>query len=458
MSRGSSEWRSGGLQIRCGVLGVVLSRWLVRFRPSVTVPGVVEPGHPRGVTVARVRRTRLLILRCPRAVEPIRLNNKIRWRVGANRVEVDAAIWHSKRMRVLNYEWSADESGVRVRDVRPAAVSQARELLVRSGEDHAVELARTGTDLSLLRRLNVMTAKGLLTNAGVIAFVGPGWPCLDYIRRSHTGGDSLSRIRRTGRSLLEELAEVFQAVDANTATVHLFRGLVSSQHREIPTPGSRSHSQRGRSQGMGCRGTNRSRTHRAPVEGNQSRGFYGGVTAENIITHPSTSRNRALSELLATLRVAERKGVGVDRMITDMVGVGHPAPRIEEISGPYVRTSLVGDDLDSSWITWLQSLDPSNEAEDLNSLLILRHLVDIGWIAPPPGAARLIQDTVEVAKGALSKLARAKFDRGPLMVPTEGPRRGRNRLAPSTGRRALSARHGRRGIAASFLAKSRSIG
>ena len=77
-----------------------------------------------------------------------------------------------------------------------------------------------------MRRLNVVSPGGRLTNAGVIAFVGRGDPGLDYVRRAQAGGDSLSRLRRPDRSLIEELIEVFQAVDANTPTIHVQRGLV----------------------------------------------------------------------------------------------------------------------------------------------------------------------------------------------------------------------------------------
>ena len=71
-------------------------------------------------------------------------------------------------------------------------------------------------------------------------------------------------------------------------------------------------------------------------------GFIGGVTPENIITHPSAPRHRALAMLLAKLRIAEHEGVGVDRMVRDMLRVGYPRPVIEEIGGPMVRAVLIG--------------------------------------------------------------------------------------------------------------------
>src|SRR5690606_20161438 len=79
-------------------------------------------------------------------------------------------------------------------------------------------------------------------------------------------------------------------------------------------------------------------------------GFVGGVTPANIITHPSEPRNRALAELLASIRLSEREGIGVDRMFADMVALGYGPPEITEIPGPYVRVALVGDSLDLAWI------------------------------------------------------------------------------------------------------------
>lgn len=365
-------------------------------------------------TPRQVSGTRLLIIRSPQAVEPIRVDGRIRWRVGTNCVEVDASTWHAKRMAVLNYDWSADESNVPVSAVRPAALAIARDLLRDSNEEHATELAGE-SDVNLLRRLNVLTAEGRLTNAGVIAFVGRDEPCIDYIRRAYAGGDSLSRIRRPGRSLLEELAVVFQAVDANTSTIHVSHGLVIGQQREIPRRAAResivnglAHREWGVLDPTVIEHVGRLLRVTSPG------GFFGGVTAANIITHPSRSRNKSLAELLAALRVAEREGVGVDRMMTDMVSVGHPAPVFEEIPGPYVRAELIGDDLDGGWIKWLGSIVPASEPEDLNSLLILRQLVDVGWI-DPLAAARLIQDTVAAANGALAKLSRARLGRAVLI-------------------------------------------
>lgn len=366
-----------------------------------------------------VRQKRLLILRAPQAIEPIRIGGKIKWRVGTNCVEIDPNTWHAQRMAAMNYDWSSEASNITVDRARPAALDQARDLLLASGESHAEELAQD-TDANVLRRLNVVTSSGFLTNAGVLAFVGRGAATLDFIRREHSGGDSLLRIRRDGRSLLEELVEVFQALDASIPLIHRQQGLVIGQDRQIPRRAAREAVVNGvahREWAISDPTVVESVGHLLRVT--SPGGFVGGVTSDNIITHPSRSRNKALAELLAALRVAEREGIGVDRMTRDMIRIGHSAPEIIEIPGPYVRATLIGGEVDEAWVSWLQEIRPGSIAEDLNCLLAITRLVQTGWIDPVT-TARVIQDTVTTSRATLGALAKASVNGEPLLTPIDG--------------------------------------
>lgn len=362
---------------------------------------------------------RILVVSVPRAIEPITYEGKIRWRVSANCVEVDHNTWHAKRMAHLNYDWSAQESTVPVSAASATAIETARRFLDDSGESHAGELARAEPS-DLLRRLNVVTGQGLLTNAGALAFVGREQSSLDYIRRDHAGGDSTMRIRRSGRSLLEELSEVFQALEAHNSVRHVRTGLAAGQIRELPSGAAREAIVNGIA--------HREWAVTAPtvvehvgrtVRVSSPGGFVGGVNEQNLLTHPSTSRNRSLTDLLAALRVAEREGIGVDRMIRDMLAVGHQPPHIREIDGPFVRASLVGDNIDTGWMAWLQSIAPRDERQDVNSLLILNQMVREGW-SDVSTAAPILQVTVEEARGALAKLAGATIDGAPVICRVGG--------------------------------------
>ena len=367
-----------------------------------------------------VNAERLLVVRSPQAIEPIRCGGRTTWRVGTNCVDVDPTAWHARRMSAINYDWSGEESTVPATDARAGALDQARQFLRESGEPRALELA-AAVDAELLRRLNVVTGEGMLTNAGVIAFVGRGEPSVDYIRRQVAGGERTTRVRRVERALLQELAETFQALEGNNAVLQLQRdGLVIGQLREIPPLAAReaivngvAHREWGQADATVVEHVGR--TLRVTSPG----GFVSGVNERNILTHPSKSRNRSLVELLAALRVAEREGQGVDRMTREMISVGHAPPDIREITGPYVRAALVGDNVDIAWMAWLAEVLPPERRQDLHCLLILRRLTITGWV-DVGAAAELIQLTVEEARGAIGMLASLRFSGASLIEQVAG--------------------------------------
>lgn len=356
------------------------------------------------VQEAMVGDARLLVVRSPQAIEPIRWNHKITWRVDDRCVEVDASTWHARRMTRARYDWSELDSHVDPREARPAAVQLAREFLRESGEGPALDLA-TATQPELLRRLNVVTADGYLTNSGALAFVGRPEPALDYIRREVAGGDSTSRVRDGGRSLIEEVAAVEEAIAIYNGVRQVRRGLVVGRVRDLPALAVREaivngvvHRDWASPAPTVIEHVGRSLVVTSPG------GFVGGVTPENIITHPSQARNRSLTELFAALRLAEREGIGVDRMVREMISLGHPGPDIRETPGPYVRTALVGEALDEAWIRFLSRLSPDLARTDLNVLLLLTRLVTHWWV-DVRAAAPLLQLSQIEATGALNTLS-----------------------------------------------------
>jgi ATP-dependent DNA helicase RecG len=143
--------------------------------------------------------------------------------------------------------------------------------------------------------------------------------------------------------VIEQLAEVFTAAQANNPIRHLDAGLAVGQVRRLPERALREAIVNGLA--------HREWSIAAPtvVEhiGDTLRvtspgGFVAGITPDNIITHPSKSRNGALTRMLAAVGVAEQQGIGVDRMVGDMLRLGLPAPSIREHGGPEVVTTLVG--------------------------------------------------------------------------------------------------------------------
>lgn len=372
------------------------------------------------VSEQHVRQTRLLVITAPQALEPLRWNGRITWRVGDHCVEVDASTWHEMRMRRLRYDWSDDDSGLPVSRVRELAVEQAREFLRQSNEDAAMELAAASTP-ELLRRLNVVThGGGSLTRAGALAFIGPPGPALDYIRRDVAGGDSTHRIRASDLSLVEAVAQVVRQAQGYNRVQHVGSGLSRGQVTQLPRNAVREAVVNGV--------VHRDWADPAPtvIEHVGSSlvvtspgGFVGGVNRGNIITHPSAARNRALAELFASLRIAEREGVGVDRMVRDMLRLGHAAPDIDEIEGPCVRTALVGDAVDEPWMEWLAGMQPAEAGVDLQIVMLLRQLVDTGWV-DTRSAQPLLQLSGTETMGAIRRLAQVSMEGQDVLRPVAG--------------------------------------
>lgn len=294
-----------------------------------------------------------------------------------------------------------------------------RQLLTDSGEAAAADLARTATS-DLLRRLNAVTGDGMLTNAAALLLVGRDEPALDYIHRRTAGGDSDQRVRRESRSVIEQLVEVFTAVQANNPVRHISSGLAIGQVRQLPERAVREAIVNG----LAHRDWN---THAPTVVehiGGTLRvtspgGFAPGINRDNIITHPSKSRNGALTQLLAAVRVAEQQGIGVDRMVGDMLRLGLPEPDISEHDGPEVVTTLVGQALRESWMRWLRLFDDPDVAEDLRLLMIADTLAQRGWIDMHVAARRLQVSLVE-ASDSLNRFVDIGFEGRPAVRQVEG--------------------------------------
>ncbi len=371
------------------------------------------------VRPVRIRNARLLVLLCPAAIEPIRRRGKISWRVGARCVEIDATTWHQRRHSVLRLDWSAEPSGLPMERVREAAVGVARDFLSASPDPSAQDLSEASTP-DLLRRLNAVTGDGTLTNAGALVFVGRASACIDYIRRDFAGEDSLERVRRADRSLIEQLAEVFAVVRAHNPQRHIESGLAIGQVRQVPDRAAREAIVNGVAhREWGLEAPTLVEHVGATLRVSSPGGFFGGVTPANIINHPSSSRNTALTELLAALKVAEREGIGVDRMIGDMLRVGYARPGIEQIDGPYVVTTLVGGSVDGAWMAWLRRVDDPAVTRDLRLLMSLHHLVSRGWTDVEELAPDLQLPRVE-AEAVLNRVLELHIDGQSLVVEVPG--------------------------------------
>lgn len=371
------------------------------------------------VREAAVRGVRLLVLLAPQAIEPIRWHNKIMWRVDHHCVEVDASTWHGNQRLHQQFDWSAQPSNLPESAARDAAVGVVRRLLADSGEPAAVELAGAPTP-ELLRRLNAVTGDGRLTNAGALVLVGRPEPALDYLHRPAAGGDSDARVRRENRSVIEQLDEVFTIAQANNPVRHVGSGLAVGQVRRLPERAVREAIVNGVAHRQWSSTTPTVVEHIGDtLRVTSPGGFMPGITRDNIITHPSKSRNAALTQLLAALRVAEQQGIGVDRMFGDMLRLGLPIPDIDEHQGPQVVTTLVGQVARDSWMRWLRQFDDPIVLQDLRLLMIVDTLVLPGWV-DLTRAARRLQVSVGEAQDSLNRMVGIRFDGHPALGEVAG--------------------------------------
>lgn len=366
----------------------------------------------------RLDGTRLLVLATPEAVEPIRFDGKVRWRVDDHCVEVDPTTWHAGKLQRSGVDWSAQPSGHRIEEASAAAIDLGRRYLEESGDARALDLA-SATDRDLLRRLNVADGEGRLTNAGALLFVGTPEVGIDFIRRDVYGGDSTNRVRST-RPLLMQVWEVEQACRAANRVVHVPKGFAQAQIWAIPPLAVREAIVNGVVHRDWHSPQPTTVEHVGDVVTVTSPGgFIGGIEPSNIISHPAMPRYRSLAEAMAALRLAEREGIGIDRMVRDMLAIGLQKPAISEIDGPYVRVSLIGGDPAIEVIDLLSRIDPPAVGRDVGSLLLIEHLSQKGWV-DVASASPVIQLHPVETEAAIERLRSGQLDHGPVIVPLRG--------------------------------------
>lgn len=350
---------------------------------------------------------RCLVLHVHPAPIPIKVGGQVRMRVGDECVPVPATHWTQVRVETGMFDWSADRSGTPATEVSAAAMELARRFLRESGETGAADLART-RDADLLGRLGVVAADGLLTNAGALLLCPTGRPILDYLHRERAGAPSRVRVESGDISGIEQFSEIMTAIrlatpseqllDSAGTTVGTFPALPERARREAVV-NAIAHRDWLVAEAVTVELTGTTLVVSSPGR------LVGGVTPQNIITHPSVRRSPHLTEVLAKLRLAEREAVGVDTMFLEMLRDGHPTPDIEETADS-VRVALAGGHPDTHWVRALLALDPVELRDDLNAALLLDHVCRTGFVTSTTGAP-VLQRSVAETRVALRELASA---------------------------------------------------
>lgn len=104
--------------------------------------------------------------------------------------------------------------------------------------------------------------------------------------------------------------------------------------------------------------------------------FPDGITEKNIITHPSTPRNKLIAETLQRLKYVQRTGQGVDIIFREMVSSGKPYPQYHVYNEAVTLTIFSAID-DVNFVKFIASeQDKIQKMLPLSELMILRYLTE----------------------------------------------------------------------------------
>ena len=105
-------------------------------------------------------------------------------------------------------------------------------------------------------------------------------------------------------------------------------------------------------------------------------GFVSGITTNNIITHPSSPRNKLISETLQRLKYVQRTGQGVDIIYREMLSSGKPYPQYS-VYNEAVSLTIYSSIDDIDFVKFIaQEQNKKHRMMPLSELMVLRFLTD----------------------------------------------------------------------------------
>lgn len=311
--------------------------------------------------------TRLLLIDVPPALEEIRAGGRLRARIGTSCEELSGDRAREFLERRRGYDWSAEPSGFRLSQASGSSLASAR------AKYQSARGVAPASDRELVRRLGVLVGSGAepdpeLTRAGAL-LLAPLDPAIEQIvilDVSSEGRPSRHSVR--GSAPLLELfddawAQLTGTSFPETVTVvgagrRLMRAIPDYALREALVNAIMHRDYR----------LSRSAITVHAIDGMSLKvsspgGFVSGLSADRLITAPSTPRNPALAAALRALGLAEREGVGIDIMYEQMLRSGHPAPNITEFGGEVVVT-LHGGRPDVELLAYFDELATRDQSLD----------------------------------------------------------------------------------------------
>lgn len=366
------------------------------------------------IRVAEVRTFRLLVIVVPQSIEPVAYKNRFRHRQGKKCVEVSSSELLQGLFAGAAADPSYQRSRIPISEISSTTEDQIRRRLA------PIDSVKAALDLrTLLTRLGlVFEDTDDLNYAGDILLRTRDTAAVDYIHRSVPGGPSSYRVNDGGYSLLEELDRVEQAAMRHNPVTEITTGFGVQRLRALP--------QRALREAILNGVCHREWSDREPTTvehiGNELRvtspgGFVRDITAANIITHPSVPRYRQLMGAVRQLGLVEQEGIGVDRMVADMIRIGSTPPLIELTPGPAVRVVLAGRPPDERHHLFFNELLPTEATDDVDAALVVYRASqpDTPFITAESCAA-LLQRTLADATNALCRVATYTTASGSLVL------------------------------------------
>lgn len=391
------------------LLGAAMEpEWLrQRIYQRVDVAPAVEVRHVSGA--------RLLVIFVAEAREPVEdQDGHLRWRTGKHCQPVDRAEWWLHRQDASGADPMAAVTTRTMLDVPDGALVAARRYLREAGAEPTTS-GRSSTDL--LTRLGVLRPDGRLTQAGALVFCASERTLLSLSVLDVEGGDVLSAPPDlSGLSLLEQLATVEQRLDAINTSVTLTGSFAEEPIRRLPPRAVREAVLNGV--------IHRDWLPTDPVEITWTAadsalrvvspgGFVGGITPDNALTQ-RYARHPALADLFRALNLVDKQGLGVDRMVREMVVLGHRRPVLTEEAGARVRTRLAGGQPVVPVVELISAIQPRVRRRDVRVALIVHTLLHEPFVTPESLVDVLQRPAVETAE-AIEAAAECRVGDQPLL-------------------------------------------
>lgn len=124
-------------------------------------------------------------------------------------------------------------------------------------------------------------------------------------------------------------------------------------------------------------------------------GFPQGVTLENLLTVPSTPRNRLLADVLSKTGIVERSGQGIDKIYFYTLAEGKSAPDYTKSDDFSVTASLSATVQERGFALFIQSIQkdlPDNEKLSVFDILTLCNIRDGRYKLSDKNLAKRLED------------------------------------------------------------------